>query len=257
MSPKRAMALCAITVVIAQLSLGPVGCTRSKKEAPTPAVSVATPTLTAPAPAPTSAPTTLGPGTDGTPVAGPTTVTALDPSPTPLIVVTVVPPSTPVPQQVEYTVQLGDTLTSIAANFGTTADAIMALNGLSNANLISAGQVLLIPGQSSSIVGANEYVVVAGDTLYSIAQRFGTTVAAIQRANGIVNPALIRAGQKLTIPPAGSQPPTTVAGTYVVQAGDTLYGIAAYLGKNVWDIIAANNLTDPYLIYPGQALTTP
>jgi LysM repeat protein len=174
-----------------------------------------------------------------------------------LIVVTVVPPSTPVPQQVEYTVQLGDTLTSIAANFGTTADAIMALNGLSNANLISAGQVLLIPGQSSSIVGANEYVVVAGDTLYSIAQRFGTTVAAIQRANGIVNPALIRAGQKLTIPPAGSQPPTTVAGTYVVQAGDTLYGIAAYLGKNVWDIIAANNLTDPYLIYPGQALTTP
>ncbi|MBC7261163.1 MAG: LysM peptidoglycan-binding domain-containing protein, partial [Chloroflexi bacterium] len=45
--------------------------------------------------------------------------------------------------------------------------------------------------------------------------------------------------------------------TYVVQPGDTLYGIAARFGKNVWDIIAANNLSDPYWIWVGQVLTIP
>jgi LysM repeat protein len=118
--------------------------------------------------------------------------------------------------------------------------------------------VLRIPDQSSSPLGPDEYIVVAGDTLYSIAQHFTTTVEAIQRANGITNPALIHVGQKLLIPQGSSEPPpVSAAGTYVVQAGDTLYGIAATLGKNVQDIITANNLSDPYLIVPGQILIIP
>lgn len=252
---KIAMVLCTVTVVIAVLTLGTVGCTRGKKEAPTPTVPAQAATPTAGSAA-TPGATTVGPSTGTTPVAGPTTVTAGDATTTPEVIVTVVPPPTPVPQQVEYTVEQGDTLTSIAANFGTTPAAIMVLNGLTDANVLSVGQVLRIPDQSSSPVGPNEYVVVAGDTLFSIAQRLGTTVEAIQQANGITNPSLIRVGQRLTIP-QGGQPSSSVAGTYVVRAGDTLYAIAAALGKNVQDIIAANNLSEPYLIVPGQVLTIP
>jgi len=253
---KLAMVLCTVTVVIAMLSLGTVSCTRGKKESPTPTLpaQAATPTVGAAA---TPGVTTVGPSTGTTPVAGPTTVGAGDATPTAEVVVTVVPPPTPTPQQIEYTVQWGDTLTSIAARYGTTSEALMALNGLTNANLLSVGQVLRIPDQSSSPLGPNEYVVVAGDTLFSIAQRFGTTVEAIQQANGITNAALIRVGQRLTIPQGGSQVPSSSPGTYVVQAGDTLYGIAAALGKNVQDIIAANNLSAPYVIVPGQVLIIP
>jgi LysM repeat protein len=154
-------------------------------------------------------------------------------------------------------VQAGDTLYTIAAHFGTTADAIVVLNGLPNANLIRVGQVLRMPGESTYTPGAGEYIVQAGDTLYSLASRFGTTVQAIQQANGIVNPTLIRVGQRLTIPQGNSTPPTGSTGTYIVQSGDTLYGIAANLGKNLWDIIAANNLSDPYYIFPGQVLMIP
>jgi LysM repeat protein len=136
-------------------------------------------------------------------------------------------------------------------------EAIVALNGLADASNIRVGQVLKIPGTSAPAPGTGqEYVVQRGDTLYSIAQRYGTTVDAIQRANGIVNPWYISVGQKLVIP-QGSTPPPAGGTTYTVQPGDTLYSIAAKFGKNVWDIVVANNLSEPYWILVGQVLTIP
>jgi LysM repeat protein len=161
----------------------------------------------------------------------------------------------------EYTVQWGDTLYSLAQRFNTTVEAIVALNGLQNASYIRVGQVLRISGTASPTTPSGtdgEYTVQAGDTLYSIARRYGTTVEAIQSANGIVNPWYIRVGQKLVIPRGSTtSPPATGGNTYVVQADDTLYSIAARFGKNVWDIVVANNLADPSLIYVGQVLTIP
>jgi LysM repeat protein len=148
-------------------------------------------------------------------------------------------------------------LYSLAQRFNTTVDAIVALNNLPDASRIRVGQVLTIAGTPGSTPGpGQEYVVQAGDTLYSIARRYNTTVDAIQRANGIVNPWYISVGQKLVIPQAGT---SSLPGgnTYVVQPGDTLYSIAARFGKNVWDIITANNLSDPYWILVGQVLTIP
>ena len=160
--------------------------------------------------------------------------------------------------------QWGDTLYSLAQRFNTTVDAIVALNGLQNASYIRVGQVLRISGTASPTPApatGGEYTVQAGDTLYSIARRYGTTVEAIQSANGIINPWYIRVGQKLIIPGGSTTPAPTTGGTtgttYVVQADDTLYSIAARFGKNVWDIVVANNLADPSLIYVGQVLTIP
>ncbi|MCM1038186.1 MAG: LysM peptidoglycan-binding domain-containing protein [Ruminococcus sp.] len=99
----------------------------------------------------------------------------------------------------EYVVRAGDTLWLLAQRFGTTVDAIKRLNGL-NGNELSIGQILQIPagGGSSSYF---EYTVRSGDTLWLLAQRFGTTVDAIKNLNGLGGNAL-SIGQVLRIPGA-------------------------------------------------------
>ena len=129
------------------------------------------------------------------------------PSPTPVRVEpTAAPPPPAVTGGCYYVVRRGDTLFSIARRFGTTIGAIAQANGLSNPRYIRAGQRLIIPGAypacapPSAVAGTTVYIVRRGDTLYSIARRYGTTVAAIARANGIANPHRIWAGQRLVIP---------------------------------------------------------
>lgn len=117
-----------------------------------------------------------------------------------------------------YVVRRGDNLSSIAVQYGTTIDALVRTNGLSNPSYIYAGQRLIIPGSaggntttsgSAGASGGHAYVVQRGDTLSAIAYRYGTTVAAIAGANGISNPSYIYPGQQLRIPAAGAAVPGT------------------------------------------------
>lgn len=105
------------------------------------------------------------------------------------------PPSQPPPASGVHIVQNGETLRTIAARYNTTWQAIASANALPNANVIYPGQRLVIPAP----VVPQTYVVVAGDTLFSIATRFGTTVAALQQLNGISNPNAIAAGQTIRV----------------------------------------------------------
>ena len=255
---QKAAVLCLSVLLV---SVGLMGCTRAKPEVTTPTVA-ALPTRAATA---TQVVTPQAPPTEPVPAAGPTVITVAEASPTATTGTTAVvpttapiPTSTPVASQFEYTVEWHDTLYSIALRFNTTVETIMALNGLPDENAIRVGQVLKIDGTPSPIPGTLlEYTVQAGDTLFSIAQKHGTTVDAISHANGIVSPWFIQVGQKLVIPQGSSASPPAGGDTYVVQAGDSLYGIAARLGKNVWDIIVANNLSDPHWISVGQVLVIP
>ncbi len=105
------------------------------------------------------------------------------------------------------------------------------------------------------------YVVRAGDTLGSIAARFGVSVSAIARANNIANPNRIYVGQRLVIPGVGGAPPApapapapVTGGVYIVQPGDTLARIAARFGTTVGALVALNNLSNPDRIWVGQRL---
>jgi len=95
-----------------------------------------------------------------------------------------------------YTVQPGDTLSAIAARFGTSWEHLQAINGIQNANVIFAGQVIRVRGEAQT----QYYTVGRGDTLSGIAERIGTTWQTLQRLNGIPNADMIYVGQRLRLP---------------------------------------------------------
>ena len=112
-----------------------------------------------------------------------------------LIAYSVPVPSQPVPSNTgTHVVKTGETLKTIAALYGVTPELIAAANGITNVNLIYAGQVLKIPQ------APRYYTVQAGDTLANIATRYGVTLQALVTANNITNINLVKTGQRLLIP---------------------------------------------------------
>ena len=133
----------------------------------------------------------------------------------------------------------GQTLSQLAEAYGTTVSTLTATNGIANPNLIVAGTFLVVPTATGSTTSSNtpsggpsaatpsspsvatasattsdgtSVLVSAGDNLSSIAARYGTTVAALARANGIGDPNLIIAGTRLVVPVAGAPTPSSAAG---------------------------------------------
>lgn len=100
---------------------------------------------------------------------------------------------------IEYVVRSGDTLWLLAQRYGTTVDAIRNLNGLTS-NMLNIGQVLRIPATAGG--SYFEYAVRAGDSLWLISRRYGTTVEALKNLNGLTNDRL-DVGQILRIPGNG------------------------------------------------------
>ncbi len=235
-----------------------------------------TPTVFGLGPAPT--------GTEETPTGGASPASKATPSVAEAAPTAALPAPTEVPsaasgtgsatggQVSSYTVQEGDTVYSIARRFNTTPEAITQFNNLANPDSLVVGQTLQIPsgvppaGEAQpGGTGKTVYTVQPGDTMFSIAQRYHTTVDVISSVNQIYNPWYIHVGQKLVIPGGASEggaesaaPPTSSdQGTYVVQAGDTLWSISARFGTTPQALAALNNLSSFGFIYPGQVLQLP
>lgn len=165
-----------------------------------------------------------------------------------------------------YTVQSGDTLSSIATRYGVTVENLASINGLSNPNLIYPGEVLKIyPENNRNIVNRDKmefsstYIVRLGDTLSFIARRFDTTVNDLVELNDIANPNLIYPGEILKIPTVGNEDSKSSSArqytkTYIVQRGDTLTSISRKFDISVDRLAEINNIQDINLIYPGQVL---
>ncbi|TFG72817.1 MAG: LysM peptidoglycan-binding domain-containing protein [Anaerolineales bacterium] len=160
-----------------------------------------------------------------------------------------------------YTVQAGDSLIRIAVRYGVSVSNLAAANGLSWNSWVYAGQRLTIPGVSNPAPAptTGSYVVRVGDTMTSIALRYGISASQLASANGLYWNSWVYVGQRLSIPGQTNPttpPPTTPADTYVVQAGNTLFSIAKRYGTTVSALQAANSLRS-YTIYVGQRLVIP
>lgn len=122
--------------------------------------------------------------------------------------------------------------------------------------------ILILAAPVSAQSQAQVHVVRAGENLFRIALRYGVTVDALARANGLSDASHIYVGQRLTIPggnggaPAPAPSPDTPS-VHVVQAGENLYRIALRYGVSYQALAAANGIANPNHIYVGQRLTIP
>lgn len=152
-----------------------------------------------------------------------------------------------------YIVKKGDSLWSIASKNNTTVDNIKKLNNLSSNNL-SIGQVLKLScdAEKEDIKESNIYTVKKGDSLWLIANKYGTTVDELKNANDLKSNTL-SIGQTLIIP---EKKEDTNKISYVVKKGDSLWLIANKYDTTVEKIKSTNNLKSNTLSI-GQVLVIP
>lgn len=157
--------------------------------------------------------------------------------------------------QIIYKVKSGDSLWKIANSYGITVDELKKANNLSS-DLLSINQELIIPVKTTTVepdqgeeIDEIKYVVVKGDNLYSIANKYNVTVDELKEANNLSSN-ILSIGQILVIPG------TKDYANYTVQKGDSLWKIANKYGVTVNDIMKANNLNSSNLSI-GQELIIP
>ena len=157
-----------------------------------------------------------------------------------------------VPQEGTYVVKSGDSLWSIAQKYNMTVNELKALNGLTSNNL-QVGQVLNVGTTSNNTPNTgNTYTVKSGDSLWSIAQKYNTTVNELKSLNNLTSNDLT-VGQVLKVPTGTT---SNEANTYTVKSGDSLWSIANKYGTTVANLRSLNNLTSDNL-QVGQVLRVP
>lgn len=162
-------------------------------------------------------------------------------------------------QHVIHRVRSGETLSTIASRYGVSISQLKMTNRI-RTNLIRPGQRLRIPiGGADAVSDTKIYTVKAGDTLSTIAERYGVSVVRLKRANRLSGDSL-RIGDRLEIPTqvAVSDAPKRVAKsrTHRVRSGESLYTIGKRYGVSVDRLKAANGLRRN-TIRVGQELVIP
>jgi LysM repeat protein len=165
-----------------------------------------------------------------------------------------------------HIVAWGETLYSIARAYGVTPQAIANANGIRVNSWVYAGTRLIIPTSKNAdevapTTPSGYYTVRAGDTLFAIAARFGTTADAISSANNLPSNGVLYVGWLLKIPSRATTgngtalPPNRQ--THIVQPGEFLARIALRYDTTMQAIAYANNLPNTWMTYPGQRLNIP
>ena len=176
-----------------------------------------------------------------------------------------------------HVVRAGELLATIAQRYDVDVADLAALNGIDDPNLIVPGQSLIIPGtRRANPYGApalsaelpadgGYYTVQPGDSLSTIALRYGMTQADLMRLNGLSDPSFVWVGQQLRVT-ARAQPLVTemietpaqqAARIHVVAAGDSLSAIAQTYGTTVDELLIANGLPNANFVFVGQRLRVP
>jgi murein DD-endopeptidase MepM/ murein hydrolase activator NlpD len=158
-----------------------------------------------------------------------------------------------------HTVEEGETLTSIALFYGVTVEQLLTANNLDNADLLSLGQQLTIPGAIGEAVGTR-YLVQAGDTVAGIAALFRTTPEALIAANQLIlaEPPLLLGQPLAVVSRTGSSAAAPQRGRpHVVAPGETLLTIAARYRLTPQQLAQINQLPYPTYLFNGQRLRVP
>ncbi|MFN8419648.1 MAG: LysM peptidoglycan-binding domain-containing protein [Anaerolineae bacterium] len=166
------------------------------------------------------------------------------------------------PQQGKTTihvVQRGDTLYGIAQQYGTTVEAIIAANGITDVTTLAIGQRLLIPNATTGDPGVpTQYVIQPADTLLSLSLRFATTVDDLARRNNMLNPLMAYVGQAVTVQEGSTDAQRIGNGwLHTVTSRDTFFRVAAQYGVTTQAIFKANELTPSAILMVGQKLVIP
>ncbi|MBP7147467.1 MAG: LysM peptidoglycan-binding domain-containing protein [Acidobacteria bacterium] len=176
-----------------------------------------------------------------------------------------------------YRVRRGDTLSTIARRFHVTTRQLQAWNKMGKSTRISAGARLrvrtperatggtAVASSRRSTAGGStvRHTVRKGETLWSVARRYGVTLEDLRAANGLGRKSTIKVGQKLKVPgqekAAAAVPDLPVAPVrettvHVVRRGETLFRIAQRYGLTVEGLCALNNLAPNAVLHPGDQL---
>ncbi len=159
-----------------------------------------------------------------------------------------------------HTVRYGEVLSGIAVSHNVSLSALISANDISNSSQIRVGQVLSVPGAGTTGGSAPlNHVVQRGESLASIAAKYGVSVSSVASANGMSTTSTVFETTRLRIspPPPSFSPEHAHSSVYVVARGDTLGGIAANQGTSVHRLLEINALPSANLITVGQRLTVP
>ena len=192
-------------------------------------------------------------------------------------------------QEEWYRVQSGDTIETIAEQFGVSAESIIQHNGLARADVIVSGQILRIPLPASTRstdqpdqpeTFAGTHIVRAGESLQEIGELYGVDWQTLAAVNNLSNPNLIYVGQALVVPSTNSipaarvisatpQPTTEPSRTiqsstrrrqypiYIVQYGDSFDRIARQFAVTVDNIFSLNGFVVETRLYIGDVILMP
>lgn len=150
--------------------------------------------------------------------------------------------------EIIYIVKSGDSLWSIAKKYNTKVNIIKEFNNLTS-DLLKVGQQLIIPKDNNVVDNTKYHIVKLGDTLYSIANKYNTTVNNIKELNNLTSN-ILSVDQKLLIPQTDNYI------DYTVKSGDSLWQISRLYNTTVNEIKSLNNLTSD-LLSIGQILKIP
>ncbi|MEE8312426.1 MAG: LysM peptidoglycan-binding domain-containing protein [Candidatus Binatia bacterium] len=167
-----------------------------------------------------------------------------------------------------HRVQRGQTLSEIASLYRTSVGALKSHNGIRDPRRLRAGQTISVPVAGAAAASTvarrtpgvvpSSHRVARGQTLSHIAGRYGVSVVALQRSNGISDPRALRQGQVLRIPTGVEATPTRQGyRTHRVGRGQTLSHIAKLYRTTVRRLQSSNGISDPRKLRYGQIIKVP
>ena len=154
-----------------------------------------------------------------------------------------------------YIVQPGDTLSEIARLFNVSLDELLAANPGVDANFLSQGQQLVVPGLEGVSGVLDTEIIAFGDSLRSLSRRTQVSDDLLKRLNRLVSPTELYVGNSLIIPTQQDQ--SALSTSFTAGTGQTLLELAVQQNSDPWTLAALNKLDGTWETIPGDVLYSP